>query len=172
MFKEQLSYVVTAYRHAVATFQVLTAASMNMTAFWDMAPCSLVKVDRRFRYACWLIALIMEAVRISETSAYFNKTTRRCICCCWILVLFKECGYYSFWNMLEAVRTSETSAYFNKTTRRCICCCWILVLFKERVLFILELMLEAGAILSYISFLRMLVRLCQGSSTFSEQRPH
>jgi hypothetical protein len=26
-------------------FQVLTLASMKMTAFWDIAPCSLVEVD-------------------------------------------------------------------------------------------------------------------------------
>jgi hypothetical protein len=43
---------------------------MNMTAFWDMVPCCLVKVERRF-------ALFMEAVRTSETSVYFNDTTRR-----------------------------------------------------------------------------------------------
>jgi hypothetical protein len=43
------------------SFQVLTAASMKMTAFWDIAPCSLVDVDR-------LIALMTEAVRTSETS--------------------------------------------------------------------------------------------------------
>jgi hypothetical protein len=30
-------------------FQVLTAASMRIRAFWDVAPCSLVEVDRRFR---------------------------------------------------------------------------------------------------------------------------
>jgi hypothetical protein len=29
-------------------FQVLTAVSMKMTAFWDIAQCSLVEVDRRF----------------------------------------------------------------------------------------------------------------------------
>jgi hypothetical protein len=32
-------------------FKVLTAASMKMTAFWDIAPCSLIEVDRRFRGA-------------------------------------------------------------------------------------------------------------------------
>jgi hypothetical protein len=32
-------------------FQVLTAASMKIRAFWDVAPCSLVGVDRRFRGA-------------------------------------------------------------------------------------------------------------------------
>jgi hypothetical protein len=32
-------------------FQVLTAASMKIGALWDIAPCSLVGVDRRFRGA-------------------------------------------------------------------------------------------------------------------------
>jgi hypothetical protein len=32
-------------------FQVLTAVSMKMTAFWDIAPSSLVEADRRFRGA-------------------------------------------------------------------------------------------------------------------------
>jgi hypothetical protein len=32
-------------------FQVLTAASMRIRAFWNLAPCSLVGVDRRFRDA-------------------------------------------------------------------------------------------------------------------------
>jgi hypothetical protein len=30
-------------------FQVLTAASMKMTAFWDITPCSVVELDGRFR---------------------------------------------------------------------------------------------------------------------------
>jgi hypothetical protein len=38
----------------VVRSQVLTAASMKMTAFWDIALCSLVEVDRRFRGAYWL----------------------------------------------------------------------------------------------------------------------
>jgi hypothetical protein len=37
-----------------ARFQVLTAASMKMAVFWDVAPCSLVEVYRRFRGACCL----------------------------------------------------------------------------------------------------------------------
>jgi hypothetical protein len=35
-------------------FQVLTAASMKVTVFWDVTPCSLVEVYRRFRGACCL----------------------------------------------------------------------------------------------------------------------
>jgi hypothetical protein len=41
---------------------------MKMIAFWDIAPCSFVEVDRRFRDA---YALIMEAVNTSETSINF-----------------------------------------------------------------------------------------------------
>jgi hypothetical protein len=32
-------------------FQILAEANMKMTAFWNIALCSLVKVDRRFRAA-------------------------------------------------------------------------------------------------------------------------
>jgi hypothetical protein len=44
-----------------------------MTAFWDIAPRSLVDVDRRFR------GLVLETVRSSETSVYFNETTLSCM---------------------------------------------------------------------------------------------
>jgi hypothetical protein len=61
-------------------FKVLTAASMTMIAFWDIAPCSTVEVDRRFRgVSCRHQKVTMEAVRTSETSVYFNGTTRRYI---------------------------------------------------------------------------------------------
>jgi hypothetical protein len=36
-------------------FQALTAASMKMTASWDVAPCSIVEVYRRFRNAYCLL---------------------------------------------------------------------------------------------------------------------
>jgi hypothetical protein len=52
-------------------FQVLTATSMKMTVFWDVAQCSLVQIDRRFRGG------IIEAVSTSETSVNFYQTTRR-----------------------------------------------------------------------------------------------
>jgi hypothetical protein len=35
-------------------FQVFTMASMKMTAFWDIAPCSLVEVDWCFRGGYYL----------------------------------------------------------------------------------------------------------------------
>jgi hypothetical protein len=64
--------------------QVLTAASMKMAVFLVVAPCTLVKVYRRFRGACCLhhqgyesnIAL-MKAGNTSETSVNFYQTLLR-----------------------------------------------------------------------------------------------
>jgi hypothetical protein len=64
---------------ATVRFQVLTAASMKIGAFWDVAPCRLIGVDRRFggvyclhRQGDEFIALMMEAIHTSETSVYSN----------------------------------------------------------------------------------------------------
>jgi hypothetical protein len=41
----------------VVMFEVFTVASMKVTAFRDIAPCSLVEVDRRFRaYTVFIFA--------------------------------------------------------------------------------------------------------------------
>jgi hypothetical protein len=45
-----------------------------MIAVCNIAPCILVEVDRRRA-----IALMMEAVRISETSVHYHETTLRYI---------------------------------------------------------------------------------------------
>jgi hypothetical protein len=63
-------------------FQVLTAVSMKMVGFWDVAPCSLVEVYRRFKVLAAsiisvVIALTMEEAGTSETSANFYQTIRR-----------------------------------------------------------------------------------------------
>jgi hypothetical protein len=50
---------------------------MKTTAFWDITTCSLVEVDRLFRGAYCLIALMMEAVSTSETSVNFYETAWR-----------------------------------------------------------------------------------------------
>jgi hypothetical protein len=55
------------------TFQAFKAASMYITPSWDIAQCSLVELHRLF------IVLMMEAVRLSETSVYLNETTQRYI---------------------------------------------------------------------------------------------
>jgi hypothetical protein len=58
---------------------------MKMTVFWDVAPCSLEKIDRRFGDAyClhqegdeWCLVALMKAVSIYETSVNFYQTTGR-----------------------------------------------------------------------------------------------
>jgi hypothetical protein len=42
--------------------QVLTAASMKFRIFWDVAPCSHVEVDRRFRGAYCLHHHVVELI--------------------------------------------------------------------------------------------------------------
>jgi hypothetical protein len=57
-------------------FQVLMAASMMMTTFWDIALCTFI-VDRRFGGAYCshhrTSVRIIEAVSISETSVHFTR---------------------------------------------------------------------------------------------------
>jgi hypothetical protein len=69
----------------MVTFQVLTAASMKMTVFWDVRLCCLVEAYRRFRGTCCLhhqgdeslITLMMEAASTTETSINFYSSTWR-----------------------------------------------------------------------------------------------
>jgi hypothetical protein len=62
-------------------FQVLTPASMKITVFCDVAPCSryeLTDVSEVFTSSIIkVIVLVMEAVSTSETSVNFYKTTWR-----------------------------------------------------------------------------------------------
>jgi hypothetical protein len=53
---------------------VLMAASMKITAFWNVTPCSLVEVGRRFRrtYCIYHQSVIMKVVHTSETSVYYS----------------------------------------------------------------------------------------------------
>jgi hypothetical protein len=53
---------------------------MKMTALWDMAPCSPVVDDRRFRgtyYFRHQVVLTMAAVRTYETSVDYGTTQYR-----------------------------------------------------------------------------------------------
>jgi hypothetical protein len=68
--------------HYLVRFHDFSSASMKFRVFWDVAPCSKVDVDRRFRGAHCLHhqgVLMMEVALISETSANINLTTRRYI---------------------------------------------------------------------------------------------
>jgi hypothetical protein len=56
-------------------FQVLTAVSLKVIVSWDDAACSHVEIDQHFRGAHSIIISMMEAVRSSEMSVSFFKTT-------------------------------------------------------------------------------------------------
>jgi hypothetical protein len=66
----------------IVTFQVFTAASMKMTAFWDVVPCSKRFIALMIEAVCtsetsvYFITLMMDTVRISEASVNFHETTR------------------------------------------------------------------------------------------------
>jgi hypothetical protein len=53
-FKFIIKSKIKKQRAYIVRFQVLTAASMKMSIFWDVAPRSLVEVYRRFKGACFL----------------------------------------------------------------------------------------------------------------------
>jgi hypothetical protein len=58
-------------------FQVLTAASMKMTVFWNVAPCSLAEIERRSTFQwCLLPPLIPFITLTMEASVNFCETTR------------------------------------------------------------------------------------------------
>jgi hypothetical protein len=60
----------------LVTFQVLTATSMMMAVFWNVAPCSLVDIDRRFRGA-YRLNHQGDVVNSSETSVSIYQSVRR-----------------------------------------------------------------------------------------------
>lgn len=72
---------VTEWLNHQVSVQILTAAGVNTTAFWDNAPCSSAVTDRCFRcvycHHYKVIALIMKAVSTSETSMHSCETIRR-----------------------------------------------------------------------------------------------
>jgi hypothetical protein len=67
-------------------FAVLTAVVMKSTIFWDIMPCSPLKVNRELPPAFTLVSCLaysstlkVEAICSSETSVRFQRTTRRYI---------------------------------------------------------------------------------------------
>jgi hypothetical protein len=64
-------------------FEVVTAVVIKSTIFWDITPCSPLKVNRRaftlVSCSAYSSILTMEAICSSETSVDFQRTTRRYI---------------------------------------------------------------------------------------------
>jgi hypothetical protein len=52
-------------------FQVFTAASMKMTVFWDVAPCSVLEIDRRFKDSkhLWNVGQLLPPVTLLKLVA-------------------------------------------------------------------------------------------------------
>jgi hypothetical protein len=80
---------------------VITTVVLKSSVFWDITPCSPLKVNRCFGGACrwffaWLIlsTLKMEATCSSETSVELQRTIRRCIpedrTLCWNVYLQQD----------------------------------------------------------------------------------
>jgi hypothetical protein len=85
----------------VVKFEVLTAVVMKSSIFWDISPCSPLKIYRRFGGAelfatCFILVpfladsftLKMEATCFSEKSVYFQRTKRRYIPCYYLIAHF------------------------------------------------------------------------------------
>jgi hypothetical protein len=64
---------INSVRNSCAFWVCDQILSRKMAAFCVVAPCSPVKVYRRFRGACWVIALMVAAVSTSETSINFYQ---------------------------------------------------------------------------------------------------
>jgi hypothetical protein len=72
-------YGSTIIAHYLQAYDVYIIRHMRFAAFWDIAPCSLVEGDRRFRGASIIramSALTIEAVRTSKTSVNLYEITR------------------------------------------------------------------------------------------------
>jgi hypothetical protein len=84
-------------------FRVLTAVVMKSSIFWDITPCSPLKVNRRFGGTC---RLHLQDRRISR-----ERNQKPCY------LLF--CSAYSS-SLRMATCSSETSVDFQRATGRCI----------------------------------------------------
>jgi hypothetical protein len=61
-------------RYYFLKFQFLTAKSMKFTVFWDVMPCSLIHVYRRFGYAYFItdVWVIYFLINLQQYSAPFG----------------------------------------------------------------------------------------------------
>jgi hypothetical protein len=83
-----------------------TMAWLKNSMFWDITPCSPLKVNRRFVLTC---RLHLHGRRISQTE---NQL-------CWLPAFaLLSCSAYSLTLEMEATCSSKTSVEFQRTTRR------------------------------------------------------
>jgi hypothetical protein len=99
--RQRLGRNVTAVTNTHATveeFEVLTAVLMKSTIFWDITPCSPLKINGRFggTYRLHLQLYLPSAFTLVSCSAYFSTMK------------------------MEAACSSQTSINFQRNTRRYI----------------------------------------------------
>jgi hypothetical protein len=89
-------------------FKVFTAVVMKSTIFWDITPCSLLSVNRRFggTYRLHLQGRRNTFFRVEEIRS------RNHLLACWFLA-----GLISSTLKMEAIGSSETSVDTQRTTR-------------------------------------------------------
>jgi hypothetical protein len=93
-------------RHIFAGFEVLKAVVTKIYIFWDIRPCSLVKINRRFG---GIRGLHLQFRRISQGR---NQLATR-------FTLVSSSAYFSTLKMEETC-SSETSVDFQRAARRYI----------------------------------------------------
>jgi hypothetical protein len=91
-------------------FQVLTAVVMKSPIFWDITPCSPLKVNRRFGEKR---RLHLQGRRVSQKINLSEALLATCLTLLYRLT-------YSSTVKMEAICSSETSVDFQRTTRRYI----------------------------------------------------
>jgi hypothetical protein len=108
-----ISYVNIIRKYVI--FQVITAESMKMRAFWDIASCSLVAVDRRF----WSAYCFHHQGDDLTLQVHNDDWCKYCI----HFKSFNVC-HSEITLVMKAVRTSETSLNTESTGR--FTCVWSL----------------------------------------------
>jgi hypothetical protein len=105
-------------------FQVLTAASMKMTVFWHVAPCSLVEIGLGF------ITQMMEAVSSSGRSVLFTRlsgaTSQKTVFfgsfwCCPASMLLGFCVYVVPMAVTKSITKLRRHARIKSRFRNSIC---------------------------------------------------
>jgi hypothetical protein len=96
--------------------------SFKSIIFWDITPCSPLKVNRRFGGTSPPSSGSNKPSKIcsSETSVDFRRNTRRCIPDDSTLHNHRCENLKSYVVFMEVICSSETSVEFRRTTRRYI----------------------------------------------------
>jgi hypothetical protein len=106
-------------------FEALTAVVMKTYIFWDITPCSPLKVSRRFGGICHHL----QRWRVSQDRNQHATGSKKITCLAYSLTLkmplhaacliLVSCFAYSSNPKIESRFSSETSVDFQQTTLRC-----------------------------------------------------